>query len=41
MDWKIRTLATVTTNGWSMNTDTMDVYGDYCLKREQSRRARG
>ncbi|MCG7392835.1 DUF1254 domain-containing protein [Microvirga sp. ACRRW] len=32
MEWKVRTLARVT-NGWSMNTDTMGVYGNYYLKR--------
>ena len=32
MKWKMATLATVV-NGWSMNTDTMGVYGDYYLKR--------
>jgi hypothetical protein len=32
MEWKIPTLARVT-NGWSMNTDTMGVYGNYYLKR--------
>ena len=32
MKWKMASLATVV-NGWSMNTDTMGVYGDYYLKR--------
>ena len=32
MEWKIPTLARVA-NGWSMNTDTMGVYGNYYLKR--------
>jgi hypothetical protein len=32
MEWKLSTLARVA-NGWSMNTDTMGVYGNYYLKR--------
>jgi hypothetical protein len=32
MKWKVPTLARVE-NGWSMNTDTMGVYGNYYLKR--------
>jgi hypothetical protein len=32
MEWKVATIARVT-NGWSMNTDTMGVYGNYYLKR--------
>jgi hypothetical protein len=32
MKWKVATVARVA-NGWSMNTDTMGVYGNYYLKR--------
>ena len=32
MEWKLPTVARVA-NGWSMNTDTMGVYGNYYLKR--------
>jgi hypothetical protein len=32
MEWKKPTLARVV-DGWSMNTDTMGVYGNYYLKR--------
>ncbi len=32
MEWKVPTLARIV-NGWSMNTDTMGVYGNYYLKR--------
>jgi len=33
MQWKIPTMARVVANGWSMNTDTMGVYGNYYSKR--------
>ncbi len=32
MKWKVKSMARVV-NGWSMNTDTMGVYGNYYLKR--------
>jgi hypothetical protein len=32
MEWKVPTLTRIV-NGWSMNTDTMGVYGNYYLKR--------
>ena len=32
MQWKITTMARVV-NNWSMNTDTMGIYGNYYLKR--------
>src|SRR5438045_3642556 len=32
MEWKLPTLARVA-NHWSMNTDTVGVYGNYYLKR--------
>jgi len=35
MEWKVRSLARVG-NGWSMNTDTMGVYGNYYLKQASS-----
>ncbi len=32
MAWKVQSMARVA-NGWSLNTDTMGVYGNYYLKR--------
>jgi hypothetical protein len=32
MEWKVATIARIV-NNWSMNTDTMGVYGNYYLKR--------
>lgn len=32
MKWKVKSLGRIA-NGWSMNTDTMGVYGNYYLKR--------
>ena len=39
MEWKIPTLARVV-NHWSMNTDTMGVYGNYYLEARHRRAVR-
>ena len=36
MAWKLKTIARAA-DGWSMNTDTMGVYGNYYLKRAMVR----